>query len=93
VVRWVLLVTLLCWAPLVLAQAPPREMDEDKVSNDNPARPLQMPPASTEVKEAFDDFDRFQRRGAWERAFKVLAAIPEDQAVSPVLRLRGKEAD
>ncbi len=55
--------------------------DEDKVSNDNPARPLQMPPASTEVKEALDDFDRFQRRGAWERAFKALYTIPEDQTL------------
>ena len=36
----------------------------DKVSNDDPARPLQMPPASTETKEALDDFERFQRRGA-----------------------------
>ena len=42
--------------------------EEDKVSNDNPGRPLQMPPASSEVKEAFDDFERFARRGAWERA-------------------------
>src|SRR5262249_48703508 len=55
-------------------------MDEDKVSNDNPARPLQMPPASTEVKEAFDDFERFGRRGAWERALKALYTIPEPQA-------------
>jgi outer membrane protein assembly factor BamB len=74
-------VTLLLGTSLALAQAPSKqEMDEDKVSNDNPARPLQMPPASTEVKEAFDDFDRFQRRGAWERAFKALYTIPEDQA-------------
>ena len=42
-----------------------------------------MPPASTEVKEALDDFERFQRRGAWERALKALYTIPEDQ----VLRL------
>ena len=52
---------------------------EDKVSNDDPARPLQMPPASTETKEAIEDFDRFQRRGAWERALKSLYTIPEDQ--------------
>ena len=55
--------------------------DKDKVSNDNPARPLQMPPASSEVKEAFDDFERFQRRGAWERALKALYTIPETQAL------------
>src|SRR5437763_10975784 len=55
--------------------------EQDKASNDNPARPLQMPPASTEVKEAFDDFDRFRRRGAWERALKALYTIPEDQAL------------
>jgi len=58
-----------------------KQDDEDKVSNDNPARPLQMPPASTEVKEAIDDFDRFSRRGAWERALKALYTIPEDQAL------------
>ncbi len=52
----------------------------DKVSNDDPARPLQMPPASTETKEALDDFERFQRRGAWERALKALYTIPDDQA-------------
>ena len=39
-----------------LAQA--KDKDEDKVSNDQPDRPLQMPPASTEVKEAIDDFER-----------------------------------
>jgi outer membrane protein assembly factor BamB len=55
--------------------------EEDKVSNDNPARPLQMPPATTEVKEALDDFDRFRRRNAWERALKALYTITEDQAL------------
>lgn len=57
--------------------------DEDetkKVSNDRPDRPLQMPPAVSETKEAFDDFERFARRGAWERATKALYAIPEAQA-------------
>ena len=39
-----------------------------------------MPAASSETKEAFDDFDRFARRGAWERATKALYAIPEAQA-------------
>jgi outer membrane protein assembly factor BamB/tetratricopeptide (TPR) repeat protein len=39
-----------------------------------------MPPATTEVKEAIDDFDRFSRRGAWERALKALYTISEDQA-------------
>ncbi len=72
---------LLLWTALASGQAPPKEGEEEKVSNDNPARPLQMPPASTEVKEAFDDFDRFRRRGAWERAFKALDTIPEEQAV------------
>src|SRR5262245_4378046 len=50
------------------------------MSNDRPERPLQMPPASSETKEAFDDFERFARRGAWERATKALYAIPEAQA-------------
>ena len=40
-----------------------KQEDQDKVSNDNPARPLQMPPASSEVKEAFDDFERFRSAG------------------------------
>jgi outer membrane protein assembly factor BamB len=63
---------------LALAQA--KDKDEDKISNDQPDRPLQMPPATTEVKEAIDDFDRFSRRGAWERALKALYTISEDQA-------------
>ena len=54
---------------------------EGKVSNDNPARPFQMPPASAEVKEAIDDFERFGRRGAWERALKSLYSIPEAQTL------------
>ena len=56
-----------------------KDEQEGKVSNDSPARPLQMPPASTETKEAIEDFDRFQRRGAWERALKSLYTIPDDQ--------------
>ena len=40
-----------------------------------------MPPASSEVKEAFDDFERFAARGAWERALKALYTIPEEQAL------------
>jgi outer membrane protein assembly factor BamB len=56
------------------------EPDAEKLSNDRPDRPLQMPPASSETKEAFDDFERFARRGAWERATKALYAIPEAQA-------------
>jgi outer membrane protein assembly factor BamB len=63
-----------------LAFAQVKEKDEDKVSNDQPDRPLQMPPASTEVKEAIDDFDRFGRRGAWERALKALYTISQDQS-------------
>jgi outer membrane protein assembly factor BamB len=57
-----------------------KENEDDKVSNDQPDRPLQMPPASTEVKEALDDFERFARRGAWERALKALYTIPEEQS-------------
>ena len=73
------LVTLLFLPALAYGQTKPE--DEDKVSNDNPARPLQMPPASTEVKEAIDDFERFSRRKAWERALKAIYTIPEDQAL------------
>jgi outer membrane protein assembly factor BamB len=73
------LVTLLFLPALAYGQAKPE--DEDKVSNDNPARPLQMPPASTEVKEAIDDFERFSRRKAWERALKAIYTIPDDQAL------------
>ena len=54
--------------------------DDGKVSNDQPGRPLQMSPASTEVKEALDDFERFQRRRAWERALKSLYTIADNQA-------------
>jgi len=55
------------------------EPEAEKLSNDRPDRPLQMPPASSETKEAFDDFERFARRGAWERATKALYTIPEAQ--------------
>ncbi len=73
------LMMLLFLPALAYGQAKPE--DEDKVSNDNPARPLQMPPASTEVREAIDDFERFSRRKAWERALKAIYTIPEDQAL------------
>ncbi len=33
------------------------------------------------MKEAIDDFERFSRRKAWERAFKALYTIPEAQAL------------
>ncbi len=69
--------TLLFLPTLVFGQA--KEDDPEKVSNDKPERPLQVPPASSEVKEAFDDYERFRRRGAWERALKSLYTIPEDQ--------------
>ena len=62
------LIVIVLFPALALAQD--KDKDADKVSNDQPDRPLQMPPASTEVKEAIDDFDRFGRRGAWERALK-----------------------
>src|SRR5579872_4371266 len=65
---------------LVLAAAKDDANDPDKVTNDRPDRPLQMPPASSEVKEAFDDFERFRRRNAWERALKAIYTIPETQA-------------
>src|SRR5262249_25019287 len=65
---------------LAFGQSNKDEKDPNKVSNDDPGRPLQMPPASSETKEAIEDFDRFQRRGAWERALKALYTIPDDQA-------------
>lgn len=72
----------LLWLPmLALGQAKEKADEADKVTNDRPDRPLQMPPASSEVKEAFDDYDRFRRRGAWERALKSLYEIPEAQAL------------
>lgn len=73
------IVTLLFFPALALGQA--KDEEAAKVSNDAPERPLQMPPASSEVKEAFDDFERFRRRSAWERALKSLYTIPEDQAL------------
>ncbi len=71
---------LVLWLVTASAQARAAEGEPEKVSNDRPDRPLQMPPASSETKEAFDDFERFARRGAWERAAKALYAIPEAQA-------------
>lgn len=68
------------WLLPAIALGQPEEDQADKVSNDQPGRPLQMPPASSEVKEALDDFDRFRRRNAWERALKALYAIPTEQA-------------
>ena len=62
---------------IALGQA--KEEDPDKVSNDRPDRPLQMPAASSEVKEAFDDYERFRRRGAWEAPLKSLYSIPKEQ--------------
>ncbi len=76
--RLAIVILLFATAP-ALAQV--KDGKDDKVTNDDPARPLQMPPASTEVKEAIDDFDRFQRRGAWERALKALYTIPEAQTL------------
>ena len=72
------ILTLLLSPTLALTQAVDGE--PEKLSNDQPSRPLQMPAASSETKEAFDDFERFVRRGAWERATKALYAIPEAQA-------------
>lgn len=69
---------MLCLTP-GLAFSQEEEKDPDGVSNDAPGRPLQMAPASTVVREAFEDYERFRRRGAWERAFKALYTIPEDQ--------------
>lgn len=55
------------------------EMVAPPLSNEEPGRPIQLPPASTEVKEAIDDFERFARRSAWDRAFKALDDIPDEQ--------------
>src|SRR3954453_3111747 len=73
------IIIILVLPALAFGQA--KQDEQDKVSNDNPARPLQMPPASTEVKEAIDDFERFRKRNAWERALKALYSIPDDQAL------------
>lgn len=76
----VAIVALLLLGPAIAGARAAEDEPEKKVSNDQPDRPLQMPPASSEAKEAFDDFERFARRGAWERATKALYAIPEAQA-------------
>jgi tetratricopeptide (TPR) repeat protein len=78
-VKRLAIVTLLLLPSLAHGQTKEIKEEEGKVSNDHPSRPLQMPPASSEVKEAIDDFERFQRRGAWERALKALYTIPQDQ--------------
>jgi outer membrane protein assembly factor BamB len=70
-------------AVVICAASLPARAEEaaaEKISNDRPDRPLHMPAASSETKEAFDDFDRFARRAAWERATKALYTIAEDQA-------------
>ena len=77
--RFVLLATLILTYLPALALGQDKPDDPDKVGNDQPGRPLQMPPASSEVKEAFDDYERFRRRNAWERALKSLYSIPKDQ--------------
>ncbi len=71
---------LILWLTPATIQAQDPEGGPEKLSNDTPTRPLQLPAASSEAKEAFDDFERFQRRGAWERAAKALYTIPEAQA-------------
>jgi outer membrane protein assembly factor BamB len=76
-----LLLLLLVTPALVIGQEKVEKREEPKASNDDPARPFQMPPATPEVKEAIDDFERFGRRGAWERALKSLYSIPETQTV------------
>jgi len=73
------IITLLLLPAHALGQT--KQDDAAKISNDRPDRPLQLPPASSEVKEAFDDFERFQKRGAWERALKSLYTVPDDQAL------------
>jgi outer membrane protein assembly factor BamB len=75
-----LTITALLLLPALALAQDKKEDEAKKVSNDRPDRPLQMPPASSEVKEAFEDFERFARRGAWERALKSLYGIPESQA-------------
>jgi outer membrane protein assembly factor BamB len=77
----VAIVILLLLSAVAHGQTKDKGEDDGKVSNDQPGRPLQMPPASTEVKEALDDFDRFQRRGAWDRALKALYTIPDAQTL------------
>ncbi len=76
-IRPAIVAVLLC---SVVGPARAGEDERDKLTNDRPDRPLQMPPASSEAKEAFDDFDRFVRRGAWERATKAIDSIPDAQA-------------
>src|SRR3954453_22095479 len=78
-VRRLAILTVLFLPGTVLGQ--PKEDETDKVTNDRPDRPLQMPPASSEGKEAFDDYERFRRRGAWEGALKSLYTIPDAQAL------------
>jgi outer membrane protein assembly factor BamB len=77
-VKRLAILAFLLWPAIALAQN--KEDDENKVTNDRPDRPMQMPPASSEVKESFDDYERFRRRNAWERALKALYTIAEAQA-------------
>ena len=54
-------------------------MDPREVYNALVRRPTSPIPGFTMLTAPFEDFDRFQRRGAWERALKSLYTIPEDQ--------------
>ena len=73
------LVTLLFLPALAYGQTKPE--DEDKVSNDNPARPLQMPPASTgsEGRPSMIS-ERFSRmQGVGTSRSRAIYTILEDQ--------------
>ena len=60
-----------------LGQAAEGEGDA-KVSNDQPGRPLQMPPASTEVKEAIEESAEARTPEERERALKAAEEALED---------------
>ena len=49
----------------------------DAVDPNDPKRQFQLPTQTPATREAFEEFERFRKRGIWERAFKELATIRE----------------
>lgn len=61
-----------------IGQAVPLDATVNIGANVNdPKRPFILPSQSSDVLEALDDFDRYSRRKAWERAFKSMETVLE----------------
>ncbi len=56
------------------AQVMAMSVDEEVESNDL-GKPFLLPAQSTEIAEAMEDFQRYAKRGTWEKAFKSLDQV------------------